>query len=537
MLQGIGLSIHIESDRGTGYLTLVLHEGPEMLHQCIETMHRRALFQQPGLCLVLGRPGASCRGDGIPLWCLVPQLGIGQGEGSPCLTHMPLDIIGKHADEQVTADPILQSMVNRTNPQMGGLERPEGPFHGTQRLVSANTVLGTHLLLGERGPDHVDAVQLLFLENGGRVALKREGLIGDVEEEVFLHLVAIDAVANPQPNRSCALKRMLEYRGSYLLEQGFGSLQQVLAYLRMAPGERAVVAHQQPFTGKLGMGQLNPVAMIIRMQAPVPLQPSDHAAFQRGNPAEIGMLAQGINMGLGDHSTIAHQHHPGQRELLLQPPHLGHQGLRVGDIARMHRDGYRSTQTIAQQAKVQLELAPLAVPTVTELGQCTTRSLEPGGTQVIQYRIPIGQQSPGQFALNPVLTLAQPVHGGMQFIHFGIGHGIVLGQGRGMPPACGGQLGVGLDDASRDQGTDQIAFPTGRGADQAGYIQQFKGPEHRQYRSMAATAVDAEGLVHGDQGLSVKMSANQVDGLIIQGTELGERSLLYLAVVIDIGLA
>ena len=77
---------------------------------------------------------------------------------------------------------------------------------------------------------------------------------------------------------------------------------------------------------------------------------------------------------------------------------------------------------------------------------------------VIEDVIPFGQMSPGQFLLDPILALEQPVHGPVQVVLIGIFQGKFRRQGRGVPEPGGGELGGGLEQTLNDHGQDQIAL-------------------------------------------------------------------------------
>ena len=67
------------------------------------------------------------------------------------------------------------------------------------------------------------------------------------------------------------------------------------------------------------------------------------------------------------------------------------------------------------------------------------------------------EQAPRELALDAVLAFQQPVHGLVELADAGILDVEGTGQGRGVPPPCGGLLGVGPDDAPGDHGAHQVA--------------------------------------------------------------------------------
>ena len=57
---------------------------------------------------------------------------------APGLDHVPLDVIGEHAQEDVRAHAALESVMDRTDLQIHGFQGTERPFDLGERFVTAH---------------------------------------------------------------------------------------------------------------------------------------------------------------------------------------------------------------------------------------------------------------------------------------------------------------------------------------------------------------------------------------------------------------
>ena len=58
--------------------------------------------------------------------------------GSQQLAHVPFDVIGEHAEQDMSADTIRQAVMDGPHMQIDGLETAEGSFHSRQALASGD---------------------------------------------------------------------------------------------------------------------------------------------------------------------------------------------------------------------------------------------------------------------------------------------------------------------------------------------------------------------------------------------------------------
>ncbi|MCY4584342.1 MAG: hypothetical protein OXE50_16340 [Chloroflexi bacterium] len=91
-----------------------------------------------------------------------------------------------------------------------------------------------------------------------------------------------------------------------------------------------------------------------------------------------------------------------------------------------------------------------------------------------------------------------------------------------MELASGGELGMGLDDAGRNHGADEVALAGWPGGEQACEAELAEGGEHGLDRAMGARADNLEGLRGIDEGAAGELSLEQVDCLVAKVGEVGE---------------
>ena len=125
--------------------------------------------------------------------------------------------------------------------------------------------------------------------------------------------------------------------------------------------------------------------------------------------------------------------------------------------------------------------------------------LIPRYREVVKHVVPFSQVPPGQFLLDPILTLEQPVHGPVQVVLVGVLQGELGGQGGGVPEPGGGELGGGPQQALNDHGQHQVALARGLGVDQSGELQAADGFEDHLDMAMRKGAFDDEEFIRMDE--------------------------------------
>ena len=73
--------------------------------------------------------------------------------------HVPFQIVGQHAEQDVRAHPRRGPMEHRTQLEIDGLQRAEGVLHAAETFVGAHRGGGIGLRGRQVGADHIDAVE------------------------------------------------------------------------------------------------------------------------------------------------------------------------------------------------------------------------------------------------------------------------------------------------------------------------------------------------------------------------------------------
>jgi len=145
------------------------------------------------------------RGDGVGE--LGPLL-VAEQERRPGPLEVPLDVVGEQAEKDVGPDPRLGPVVDRADLQVDRLEAPEGALDPGQELVRADDVGAREALRRDRCTEDVEPVEGCLLDDRGLVAGDRQPIVGDRDLEVLGDLVAVDDLADrePDPGRAGPLR-------------------------------------------------------------------------------------------------------------------------------------------------------------------------------------------------------------------------------------------------------------------------------------------------------------------------------------------
>ena len=95
-------------------------------------------------------------------------------DGSEGAAHVPLDVVGEHAEEDVGAHPVLAPVVDGSE-EFDGLEAAEGALDAGEVLVGADGLRGVEAFGFDIGADDVDACEGGFGADHVLVALEGEG--------------------------------------------------------------------------------------------------------------------------------------------------------------------------------------------------------------------------------------------------------------------------------------------------------------------------------------------------------------------------
>ena len=101
---------------------------------------------------------------------------------------MPLDVVGQHAEEDVGADSIAQTVMDGADLEIDRLHRAKGALDLRQGFVMAHTTRAIQALWADRGADDINAIEGRLRGNGVLLAGEGERRVGDGEGEVLGHL-------------------------------------------------------------------------------------------------------------------------------------------------------------------------------------------------------------------------------------------------------------------------------------------------------------------------------------------------------------
>ena len=196
-------------------------------------------------------------------------------------------------------------------------------------------------------------------------------------------------------------------------EVALGRRQQSLALARALLRQQRIAADDQPLAGKLlGGRDLRQIPLVEQRQlqrAVIARQLLNGVAAQARDPIKPGRLHLFANARAGQHSAVADQHHPLEREPLPQLLDLGGERRRVGRIAVEHLDRHRQSLARAEQAVDDLQPVRPMVAAVAVLRQRAFAALQIGRADVVEHQRAVLQMPPRQRALDPRLLLEQPV--------------------------------------------------------------------------------------------------------------------------------
>src|SRR6478736_59693 len=241
-----------------------------------------------GLGTLRGCDDGRSRGGSLGALMIVEQ------NGSQRLTHVPLEIIGEHAQQHVGTDPIGQAVVDRPDLKIDGLDGPERAFGLAQALIEPHDIAGGERCLVEIGADDIEAIEPALGLDGLGVAVEAERIVGDGQDEVLGHLMPIEHRTGGEADLVGAAQRFGLAGDSFghLAQVGFGGGQQVQTFAGTLGGEPGIAADHQTVIGKVRRGHLGKIAFVEQRELERALlqQRPDGRRTQCGDPVEASGL-------------------------------------------------------------------------------------------------------------------------------------------------------------------------------------------------------------------------------------------------------
>ena len=162
----------------------VAHDPCEIIEQGLKAVNRAAVVEDAGVDFAQGGFGTLGGGDRVPEG-FGGLILVGEQQRTPRLDHVPLDVVGEHAEEDVRPDAVVPIVADGPDLEAEGFERTKRALDLSERLVTADRIGGADPLGRKTGADDVDSVQGGFGGDLLRVDGELEVSVADVEREVF----------------------------------------------------------------------------------------------------------------------------------------------------------------------------------------------------------------------------------------------------------------------------------------------------------------------------------------------------------------
>src|ERR1700730_2433097 len=117
---------------------------------------------------------------------------------------MPLDMIGEHAEEDMSAHSVCGPMPDRPDFQIDALQGSERPFDAREVLVGFNRFCGAQMLGRHAGSDYVDAVEARLGLDLIEPSVPGKMAIADRDRKVLSHLSFVESRTDRQANLGSA---------------------------------------------------------------------------------------------------------------------------------------------------------------------------------------------------------------------------------------------------------------------------------------------------------------------------------------------
>src|SRR6516165_1947233 len=171
---------------------LVERGGGEVTQQAVEAVQRTAIGGNFDGALAQRRWRGLSRGDDRGALA-----GGGSGivvieqHGSQALAHVPFDVAGEHAQEDMGAHPRRQPVVDWAEVQIDGLQAAEGALDMGKVLVGPDNALGRQRFALDAGADDVKTIEPGLSSDARGVAGEAEAVFGDADVKQLGELIAV----------------------------------------------------------------------------------------------------------------------------------------------------------------------------------------------------------------------------------------------------------------------------------------------------------------------------------------------------------
>ena len=197
-----------------------------------------------------------------------------KSKGARRASHVPLDVVGEHAQKDVGSHSVGQAMVDGPHLEVDALVAAEGALDAAEALVGPDRLRRREVGLGHVGADDVEAVEGGLFGDPRLIAAVAEAVFVDLGVEVLADLVGAQGAVGAGGDLVLAPQGALwaPCRFGDGLQLALGGVEKLLA-LAAPPGcQQRVPAHDQPLCGvQLGDAQFGHVPFVEDRQLQVAL--------------------------------------------------------------------------------------------------------------------------------------------------------------------------------------------------------------------------------------------------------------------------
>lgn len=234
------------------------------------------------------------------------------------------------------------------------------------------------------------------------------------------------------------------------------------------------------------------------------------------------MLLQRLDLRLGQHPAVAHQHHPRQPELLPQLLHLIRHRRRIARIPGIHIHRDRTPLPVRQQSPDNDRQSLLAIPVMAVLSQGAMRAVVVTAANVVEHERAVLEMLLGQPPFDFRFAGQEPVQRVVQLIHIRIFDRELLGQGRRLPEPRGAELGAVMEQPVDDHGQDEIPLAGALGRDQGLQSEFSDRPQDGIDMAMREAANRREEVAGTDERLVAQQPAQGINLVLRPVGEVGQ---------------
>ena len=192
-------------------------------------------------------------------------------------------------------------------------------------------------------------------------------------------------------------------------------------------------------------------------------------------------------------------------------------------------DRDRPALAVQEQPVHDLQRAAATVARVAAAGEGAAAALEERGGDVVEDEAAACQVAAGEPALDRLLTREQPVHRGVQVVRVRPHHAELLRQRRLRELTGAGELRARREHPLADHRQGAVALLRGRPLEQARKPQPAGHRQHAGRMPVRQRALQLERIRRGQKLLALQAAPNQLDQVVGQVGEVGQRLLPDLA--------